>query len=312
MAEPKITVIMPVFNGEHYLTEAIDSILAQTFSDLEFLIVDDGSTDATPDILAQYVADDRRVRVLRNEANCGIVDSLNRGLDEARASLIARMDADDISLPERLERQYLFLNQHPDVGLLGTWAQIWREGQKTSRRHSPSLTDIRLRFELLFNNPFVHSSIMMRKKVAVAVGGYRFEQPPYPEDYDLWSRMARITKMANIPEPLQIYRETESSVCRKNNYRMIREKVSDIAAHNVLILLKDNSSENEVRFLVSLLNGIEPSEERVSLFSISRLLWKICWVYGKGHELTVADRVWLWKRTFKNLARAYKRLFFAK
>ena len=117
---PQVSVIMPVYNGGRYLREAVDSILNQTFREFEFIIIDDGSTDDTWSVLTDYAAHDSQVRLIQNEANIGLTRSLNKGLAVSRAALIARQDADDISMPERLARQIAFLEMHPEVGLLGT------------------------------------------------------------------------------------------------------------------------------------------------------------------------------------------------
>jgi len=118
MKEPKVTVLMPVYNGEKYLNEAIDSILGQTFKDFKFLIINDGSTDGTADILKSYK--DSRIKVTNNEKNIGLTKSLNKGLKMAKSEYIARMDADDISLPTRLQKQVEFMDSHPKVGVCGT------------------------------------------------------------------------------------------------------------------------------------------------------------------------------------------------
>jgi len=136
MVEPKVTVLMPVYNGERYLNEAVDSILGQTFTDFEFLIIDDASTDKTPEILRSY--DDPRIRVVTNEENLGLSKSLNKGLALARGEFIARMDADDVSYPYRLQVQHEFMTQHPGAGVIGSWAEyIDRKGEIVHRYRAP-------------------------------------------------------------------------------------------------------------------------------------------------------------------------------
>jgi len=236
---PSVSVLMPVYNGERYLAAAMESILAQTFGDIEFLIVDDGSADATPAILAGYAARDARVRVLRNPSNIGLVASLNRGLEEARAPLVARMDADDIARPERLARQVAFLRDNPDHGLVGTWAEIWVEDEKSPRAHRHPASNALLRTLLLFNNPFVHSSVMFRADMARELGGYAVGRTgSFTEDYEFWSRIARVRKVANIPLFLQVYREQAGSVTdrRENRYA---DSIVEISVANIEALIGD-------------------------------------------------------------------------
>jgi len=132
--KPTVSVLMPVFNGEQFLRPAMNSILNQTFTDFEFIIVDDGSTDHSREILNSYT--DSRVRLICNESNIGLTDSLNRGLEAASGNYIARMDQDDISLPERLAKQVAFMDSHPEVGVCGTWAKDIDQTDSTTPGHS--------------------------------------------------------------------------------------------------------------------------------------------------------------------------------
>ena len=208
-ASPQVTVLLPVRNGSAHLSAALESILAQTFVDFELLVIDDGSTDATPEILR--AVRDPRLRVVTNPQNIGLVPTLNRGLELARGEFIARQDHDDISLPERLEKQVAFLRAHPDCVLLGTEAvQTDAQGRKAFRLLRPhGVEDIR--WYLCFDNAFIHSSVMFRREpVCQEFGGYA---PSFhSEDYALWSRIARARETANLPDPLLLYREHGSSV----------------------------------------------------------------------------------------------------
>ena len=208
-ADPLVTVLMPVRNGAAHLRAALDSILAQTFADFELLVLDDGSTDATPDILRAVT--DSRVRVVTNPQNLGLVPTLNRGLELARGSLIARQDHDDISLPTRLQRQVEYLRSHPDCALVGTEAiQTDAAGRKAFRLLRPSAAES-IRWYLCFDNAFIHSSVMFRSEVVLQeCGGYPLSL--HSEDYALWSRIARKHLTANLPESLLLYREHQSSV----------------------------------------------------------------------------------------------------
>ncbi len=212
MISPMISVVLPVHNCPDYISEAIKSILNQTFENFEFIIIDDGSTDNTTEIARTFA--DSRIRFFQQE-NQGLAATLNRGIELAKGKYIARQDQDDISLPERFSRQAAYLDAHPNCGLVGTWAEIWEGEKKSERAHRHPSDNVTLQYELLFNNPFVHSSVMLRKSALEQVGGYSTDserQPP--EDYELWSRIARCYQVANIPEILMIYREIPRSMSR--------------------------------------------------------------------------------------------------
>jgi len=209
---PQVSVLMPVYNCPNYVGEAIDSILDQTFCDFELIIIDDGSTDSTPEELDRFT--DPRIRRYRQH-NQGLAATLNRAISLSKAPFLARQDQDDLSLPERLQKQVLYMQANPECGLLGSWAQIMETNKLSNRYHRHPSSDCELRYGLLFNNPFVHSSVMLRKSVICQLGGYSTDperQPP--EDYELWSRISRISKLANIPEVLLIYREIPGSMSR--------------------------------------------------------------------------------------------------
>jgi glycosyltransferase involved in cell wall biosynthesis len=209
---PRVSVVLPVYNCPNYVRPAIDSMLAQTFTDLELIAIDDGSRDTTLDVLKRV--DDPRVRVISQE-NRGLPATLNRGIELARGEYLARQDHDDYSRPERLARQVTYLDAHPACALVGTWAEIIEGETATGRVHAHSCESVQLKLELLFDNPLVHSSVMMRRAPIVAEGGYctdRERQPP--EDYELWSRIARRFELANIGEVLHAYREVPGSMSR--------------------------------------------------------------------------------------------------
>lgn len=195
---------MPVRDGAKYLRASIDSIIGQTWKDFEFIIVDDGSGDETPAILEDYAIRDPRVRILR-QGRDGLVAALNRGIAAARAPLIARHDADDIAMPQRLERQAEIMQATPALGLLGGHAEVIDEFDRTTGRFQPHTDHDRLVAVMRRSNPMIHSSTVFRTQLAQDVGGYRapFEAA---EDYDLWLRMTERAKVANLPEVLLRYR----------------------------------------------------------------------------------------------------------
>ncbi len=208
---------MPVRNGARWLGEAVESVVAQTLPDWELIAVDDGSTDDTPRILAEWERRDRRIRAVRQDA-LGLVAALNRGLADAHAPLLARLDADDRALPQRLERQLRHLDAHPDIGLLGSWAQEIDERGARRGDLKPATEPEALARILMQGNPFVHSSVMFRTDVVRRLGGFR---PAFraAEDYDLWLRIAETAKLANLPEPLVEYRWHSGNVTSRNAIR---------------------------------------------------------------------------------------------
>jgi len=199
---PGVSVLMAVHDGAPWVRDAVASVLAQTAGDLELIVVDDGSTDATPDLLA--AVRDPRLRVERRP-RAGLTRALDHGLALVRAPLVARLDADDTALPERLERQRAFLDGHADVGLLGTGAREVDAAGREVRVIRPPTDDRALRRALIRRNPFVHSSIVMRRVLAERLGGYD-PTLPVAQDYDLWMRMSAVTRLANLPEPLVVRR----------------------------------------------------------------------------------------------------------
>jgi len=219
---PRISVLMPVYNGGAYLEAAIASVLAQSFGDFELLIVDDGSTDRSREVVEAYAARDERVR-LRCKANSGISDTLNLGLGEARGEWIARLDADDLMLPVRLERQLGFLDANPDVVALGSYYDLINEvGERRVTRYPlPRTREELARYlearELL---TFTHPTMTYRRDLALALGGYRRELEPC-EDADLFARMlARGGTILIQPEVLTLYRVHGGSISRRKTREM--------------------------------------------------------------------------------------------
>ena len=199
---PRVSVVLAVRDGMPWIGDAVRSVLEQTLGDLELIVIDDGSTDDTPQTLASVV--DSRLRVARR-AQLGLTRALNEGIALARAPLIARLDADDVAAPERLARQVAFLDAHPEIGLLGTGArEVDAAGREISRLIPPA-TDAEIRRALIRRNVFVHSSVMMRRPALAEVGGYDATFP-VAQDYDLWLRLAHVTRLANLPEPLVMRR----------------------------------------------------------------------------------------------------------
>ena len=205
-SKPIVSVVMPVLNPHPvYFRQAIESVLNQTFEDWELVIVEDPSPRPAVEILKDYP--DPRIRHFVNPQRTSLVKQRNRALHEAKAELIACQDADDISEPERLEKQVKFMENHPEVAVLGTWLRVIDEdGQTLGFRRYPCDHDDIVRAMPVYN-PIGQPSVMFRREVALKHGGYRYEKFPAVEDYDLWCRMAKNgMKFANLPEPLVRYR----------------------------------------------------------------------------------------------------------
>jgi glycosyltransferase involved in cell wall biosynthesis len=229
---PLVTVLMGVRDGGTYLDEAVGSILRQSFTNFEFLIVDDGSTDGTAEKIAAFR--DPRVRLVRNETTLGLTRSLNRGLAMARGALIARQDADDVSHVNRFRAQIDFLEREPQVAVLGT--QVRHVDSRGRPRNVPpwpkSTSSLGILWQLLFDGPFVHASVMFRRSIVWgALGGYN-EAFVTSQDFELWSRVAAAGHpMRNLPDALVDFRTHTASVSK-------RYQLGGVA--NVRTLLKDN------------------------------------------------------------------------
>lgn len=194
---PAVSVVMPVRDGERFLVEAIRSILEQTVRDLELVVVDDGSVDATPELLAAAARTDSRVRVLRRERE-GITHALNAGFSAARAPLVARMDADDVALPDRLQRQLAFLAGAPEIAVVGGGLILVDEaGREVDRGPGPA------RLSMLVRNDLAHPTVVVRADAFREAGGYRLDGS---EDYDLWLRIEEQHGLAALPDPVLRYR----------------------------------------------------------------------------------------------------------
>lgn len=237
---PKISVIMSVYNGERYLREAIESILSQTFTDFEFIIVNDGSTDNSLEIIQSY--HDDRIRVINNEINCGLTKSLNKAIREARGEYIARQDADDISLPNRFEEQIKHLEEHPQVALLGTSIYRIDSGGKILRK---TVAMVNPGKSLFRQNQFNHGSTMFKREAVNRLGGYN-ELFRYSQDYELWLRLAKYYEVSNLTQVLYKLRFHNEAIRFKHGdesalYHLLAPKLaSDELDTKVLKAIKDD------------------------------------------------------------------------
>ncbi|HEV8525435.1 MAG TPA: glycosyltransferase [Terriglobales bacterium] len=299
---PTVSVIMPVYNDGHYVRYAIESILKQTFRDFEFLIVDDGCTDNTQQMIAAYP--DPRIRMLVNERNLGLAPSLNRGIVAARGQYIARQDADDISLPARLEAQVRFLEDYPETGLVGANAfYMDADGNVAGDFNSPCC-DIDLKWAMLFRNPFIHSTMMLRKSVLDRVGVYTSDPElfrAFVEDYDLWWRISRVCRVANLEDRLLKWRTNPTSSSIRTNGEQARQ-AERIAQRNICAVLGWEALDPKIWDGIQRLRFHPPSEPlnldteeaRRTLSFLRQLHDGFCRVYGFDKQTRDAHR----KRTF--------------
>lgn len=216
---PKVSVLMSVYDGDRFLRESIESILSQTFTDFEFIIVNDASTDKTADILKAYSFRDPRIKIITNKTNLGLTKSLNIGIKESTGEYIARMDSDDISLPERIEKQVKFLDENKDHGVVGALVYAIDETGKRIDGFKNWIHEIdnkTIQKKLIKRNVVVHPLAVVRKSTLDLVGGYD-ESFRYAQDYDLWFRIAMISKIHNLPEFLMNYRMSNSSITTSKN-----------------------------------------------------------------------------------------------
>lgn len=224
MSAPAVSVVMSVYNGEAWVGAAIESILKQSMEDFEFFAIDDGSTDDTGKIIESFM--DERLWTASSD-RLGLTSQLIRGIRMSSATLIARLDADDEAMPERLERQCEYLTRRPHVGLVGGAAYEVDGSYADPVPYLPMPeNDAAIRRALIRENPFIHSSVMFRRSVYDQVGGYD-PTVAVGQDYDLWMRMARVTKLANLPEPLVIRRRHpgQISVTRARERRLTEARV---------------------------------------------------------------------------------------
>lgn len=259
MSHPAISVAMSVYNGEDYLAAAIESILAQSFDDFEFLILNDGSNDSSRAIIDDFAAKDGRIRAIHRE-NRGLIASLNQLIDEAKAPIIARMDGDDIALPERFERQFRFLADNPDYGVISSWTTdidsqgiaYPLQGRDQPVTHEELLKAIDEGGALL-----CHPSAMYRRDLVQSVGGYHAAFR-HCEDFDLWLRLANRTKLGSLPERLLKYRHTDGQV---SNRHVVEQQLGVAAArlaHRERVAGRPDPTEH--------LDALPPLEEFDSLF----------------------------------------------
>ncbi|PZD74199.1 Putative glycosyltransferase EpsE [Acaryochloris thomasi RCC1774] len=240
---PKISVLMGVYNGSCYLRESVSSILNQTFSNFEFVIIDDASNDNTWDILTSLSKQDERIKLIRNKQNIGLTRSLNKGLVIAQGELIARQDADDISLPIRFEKQVQFLDQRPSAVLVsGCYEYIDAEGISFKTVRVAGGPDITAWYLLFYNRIGAHGLAMFRRQVVAEIGGYS-EDYRYSQDYELWSRLVDTGDLVVLPDVLQLYRRDHDSSISVKFSSVQQDLALQVTAQNITNVIGEGMSK---------------------------------------------------------------------
>jgi len=245
---PPIAVVLPVYNGERYLEVAIRSVLDQTFTNFELLVIDDGSTDRTLEVLSSF--SDPRLRIIRFPVHRGLVTALNTGIGESRSEFIARMDADDICMPQRFERQVAFLRAHPQIGLCGTWIRSFGD---VTLEFRPPIKPEAVRARLFFGWAMGHPSIMMRRDCLKQHGLLYDGNFRHVEDFDFFIRAAEVTNLANVPEVLLHARVHPQEVSVVHRAEQVPTEAR-LLVRQLRSLIPDASQEEE-SFHLRLLNG---------------------------------------------------------
>jgi glycosyltransferase involved in cell wall biosynthesis len=303
---------MSVYNGEKYLGEAVTSILEQTFTDFEFLIIDDASTDRTPEILQKYK--DPRINTIRNPENFGLTKSLNIGLKRAKGEYIARMDADDVSLDHRLETQITFMDAHPEISICGSW--MVSIGNNAGSVFSSPLLNDEIITGFLFDNTIFHPTVVLRKETIFRLGELYNEQYKQAQDMEFWVRLSNYgVKFANIGEVLLKYRIHETNIGKTQienqernagcvkflQLKRLSIELTEEEKINYNILIKGVPSDlNTLENVSRLIEKILKTNEKIKMYpdqilsrELARRWWRVC-LHSTSNGLSV------WKKYFTN------------
>lgn len=244
-----ISVVMPVYNGEKYLKEAIESILNQTYTNFEFIILNDGSTDKTEEIILSY--DDARIVYVKNEENLQIVKTLNKGIALAKGKYIARMDADDISLPKRFEKQIKIMERNTEIGVCGTWLKTF--GEREEIWDIPVLHE-EIIMNMLFESSLMHPTVFIRKSILLPLKQVYDQAFNKVEDYELWIRLSKKTRFENIPEVLLHYRISDIYHERKE-YKQVQISLANNLRGTYLAMNNFKYDKNDLIVHNNLVSG---------------------------------------------------------
>jgi glycosyltransferase involved in cell wall biosynthesis len=249
---PEVSVVMPVYRCEKYITESIESILGQTFRDLELIIISDDSTPEMKNIIEGFQNSDSRVVAIHQDRK-GYFFSRNQCCRIARGTYIAVMDCDDISYSGRLATQVQFLKENPDIGAVGSWYKlIDPSGNISGKCYCPTLPMV-VRWTLLFGNSIGHSTIMMKRQILENVGFYNSGETGFCEDYDLWVRLLNSTNIANIPKFLLKYRIHHESITQKQHSHLYSSAI-EISRSQIIELLKQPIEQDDIEKIYSMKN----------------------------------------------------------
>ena len=280
---PLINVVMPVFNSAAFLAESIESILSQSYKDFEFIILNDGSTDRSWEIIQEYALTEKRIRTVQNATNMGIFLTRNLGLEMSTSLYVAVMDSDDISLPDRFEKQVAFLESHPDIDVLG--GQIVKIGNTTQsgKKSNYPLTPGGIRWGLFSGCQLAHPTVMMRGRL-FADEGFRYKEFTVAQDYDLWTRLAPGHKIANLPDVLVQYRihqasisQTKYQIQKDETVRIVKDYIKGLTGEELpesivkgLILTKDLLSKQDALGLYKFLQRLQRQSRNWELDQLGR------------------------------------------
>ena len=302
MHNPLISVVLSVYNAEPYLAEAIESILNQTYENFEFIIINDGSTDRSLKIIKSY--DDKRIIFISREKK-GLIASLNEGIQKARGKYIVRMDADDISLAKRFEKQIEFMEKNQDIDLCGTSVTAFGDNIK-SNVWKPSKDNKTIQTQLLFSSPLFHPTVIMRRDVILKYDLFYDEKFKHAEDFELWSRFAKYTKISNIQKPLLKYRILVDSITREADKDVDQryQTIKSIFKKYIEKLGMENSEEeNKLHFNLTLNDRIRDNNIEFKL--LRKYFHKILKANKEkkifdGVELRkVLGKKWLWNLYYR-------------
>lgn len=230
---PKVTFLLPAYNAESYISETLDSLLNQDYKDYDILVIDDGSTDNTYEVISHF--NSNKIKLIRNESNLGLIKTLNKGLSLIQSKYIARIDSDDLCMTNRLDRQVSYMDSNSNCGVCGSSIQYFPSAFTLKL----PVNDSRIKFDLIFRNAIAHPSVMLRNSV---LQNFKYsEYFPNAEDYELWTRMAPQTRFFNLPEVLVKYRIHNNQISSRNSEKqsIISKEIRKIYLQKFLDLKED-------------------------------------------------------------------------
>lgn len=310
-----VSIVMSVYNGEKYLNEAIESILRQTYYNFEFIIIDDGSSDKSLEIIKAYAKLDNRICYYTRE-NKGLVASLNEGISKSSGKYIVRMDADDISLPNRIDTQVQYMENHPEIGVCGSGAEVFSSLNKSRIWIRNSNSDY-LKAQLLFTPCFLHPAVIIRKSILEEYDILYDKEFKHMEDYEIWTRLAEITEFSNIKSVLLKYRVLENSITRlANKDKNERFRLSRLIFNRQLSCLDIENNDRESYIHFSLSSNIYLKQSNLDITEISNYFDKIVKANKKNQSYRhiylnrVLGKRWLYNTYYnKNFKSIFSKYF---